>query len=152
MRKKEKEIKKRSEIEAIMEKALVCRIGFTDGSMPYVVPVNFGYRADTVYFHCALQGRKMDILRKNPNICFECDVDTEMVESDNACNWSMKYRSVIGFGTASIIDDLEGKRRALNIIMEKYAGRSSRFPENIINRTAVVKIEITTLTGKESGF
>jgi nitroimidazol reductase NimA-like FMN-containing flavoprotein (pyridoxamine 5'-phosphate oxidase superfamily) len=64
----------------------------------------------------------------------------------------MKYQGVVGFGKASFIDDLEHKRKALNIIMNQYSDRQFQFSENAINGTAVIKIEITSMTGKQSGF
>jgi uncharacterized protein len=152
MRRKEKEITKKTEIEAVINNALVCRLGLSDNNIPYIVPLCFGYEDDTIYVHGALKGHKIDILQKNQNVCFEFDINTEIVEAENACEWGMKYRSVIGLGKASFIDAPEDKRKALNIIMNQYSAEQFQFSENEINRTAVIKIEVTSITGKESGF
>ncbi len=100
MRRNEKEITDNSAIEAIINQSIVCRLGLSDGNMPYIVPLCFGYKDNTLYFHGALEGKKIDILRKNQNVCFEFDVDAEVVEKEKACSWGMKCQSMIGFGKA----------------------------------------------------
>ena len=65
MRRKEKEIVEKSEIEAVISKASVCRLGMAEEGMPYVVPLCFGYENNTLYFHSAKEGKKVDILKKN---------------------------------------------------------------------------------------
>ena len=152
MRKKEKEITEKSKIEAVIHKAIICRVGMTDENIPYIVPLCFGYRDNTIYVHGSSEGRKISILKKNQNICFEFDINTEIVEAENACGWGMKYQSVIGFGKASFIDNPEQKRHALNIIMNQYSERLFQFPDEAIGKMSVIKIEITTMTGKQSGF
>ena len=152
MRKKENEITEKSDIEAVIHKSLVCRLGLSDGNMPYIVPVCFGYHNDALYVHGSLEGMKIDFLRKNQNVCFELDVDTEIIEAEKACDWGIKYRSVIGFGKASFIEDGDEKRRALDIIMNHYSNRSFEFPQAVLYKTAVIKVEITYMTGKQSGF
>lgn len=152
MRRKDKAISDESAIRAIIEKATVCRLGMVDGDKPYVVPLCFGYRDDVLYFHGSLEGRKFDILRTNPNVCFEFDLIAEPLESENACNWSMKYQSVIGFGKAVFIESPEEKREALSIIMAQYSDRSYEFPKNMVAATSAIKVEIESMTGKQSGF
>lgn len=152
MRKKEKEITNRSEIESIIQQSLVCRLAMSDGDTPYIVPLCFGYQDNVIYVHGSLKGRKIDILKKNRNVCFEFDINTAIVEAENACGWSMKYQSVIGFGKASVLEDPSDKRKALHVIMSQYSDRPFRFPENSIHGTAVLKIEIASMTGKQSGL
>ena len=150
MRRKEKEIKSKEEIESVIQKALVCRLAMADENGPYIVPLSFGYRDGALYFHCAKEGRKLDILKKNKRVCFEIDTDHEIVESEKACKWGMKYKSVIGFGNAFFIEDMESKKRALDIIMRHYSGRSFEFEEKEVNRVVIFKIEIESMTGKRS--
>ncbi|MBF0259423.1 MAG: pyridoxamine 5'-phosphate oxidase family protein [Desulfamplus sp.] len=169
MRRKEKEITQKSEIEAVIKRALVCRLGLSDGTMPYVVPLCFGYKDNTLYLHSALKGKKIDILRGNPNVCFEFDEDTHIKKVEKPCDWGVRFQSVIGFGKASFIEDMEEKKEALNIIMNKYVYKAEpadknesadnfalpdkfEFPENSVNGTAVIKIEISSITGKRSGL
>ncbi|MBW1659162.1 MAG: pyridoxamine 5'-phosphate oxidase family protein [Deltaproteobacteria bacterium] len=152
MRRKDKEITDATAIRSIIEKARVCRIGMVDGNRPYVVPVSFGYHDNILYFHGALKGRKVELLRKNPNICFEFDLLAEPIESETACDWSMRYQSVIGFGQAVFIEDPDEKRKALGAIMAQYTDREFQFPEKMLKATCVIKIEVEQMTGKQSGF
>ena len=144
-------IEDRETIEAIIRSASVCRIGLSDDGQPYVVPVCFGYEDGTLYFHSAPRGRKLEILRKNDAVCCEFDVDQEIVRAQDACEWSVRYRSVIAFGRASIIEDVEEKTRALDVIVAHYGGQPQAYPEATLGRTAVVKVRIETMTGKVSG-
>jgi len=151
MRRQDKEIQNESEIKAIIKKSGVCRLGMINGNNPYIVPLCFGYHDNVLYFHSSLKGKKIDILQKNPNVCFEFDLITEPVESKNPCDWSMKYQSVIGFGKAVFIESLDEKYRALSVIMAQYSKRQFQFPENKLKVTSVFKVEIENMTGKHSG-
>lgn len=154
MRRAEKEITDRAEIDSIIRRSRVCHLGLSDHGQPYVVPLNFGYDGQALYFHCAQEGRKLDILRRNNKVCFEFDIVDGIVEADQACNWGTRYQSVIGFGIAHFLDDRAAKQHALTLIMAQYAERSFSFPPEmppeIVSRTALVKIEIESLTGKRS--
>jgi nitroimidazol reductase NimA-like FMN-containing flavoprotein (pyridoxamine 5'-phosphate oxidase superfamily) len=150
MRRDEKEIKDRAEIDSIIRRSQVCRLGLSDNGQPYVVPLCFGYDGKVLYFHCAKEGRKLDILRRNDRVCFEFDVVAGLVEADQACNWGIRYQSVIGFGTAQVIEDVAQKRTALICLMAQYSRQAFVFPPDMLTRAAVVKIEIESLTGKQS--
>ena len=106
------------EIDAILREALVCRLGLCEGGRPYVVPLCFGYEDNALYFHCSKKGKNIDIIKANNNACFEVEVDCELVEAEKACKWDIKYKSVIGFGTAELIEDVELKHKGLDVIME----------------------------------
>ena len=150
MRKTEREIKDRTEIDAIIRGSQVCRLGLVDGNEPYVVPLCFGYDGAALYFHCAREGRKLDILRRNSRVCFEFDVVEGMVTAEQACRWGIKYRSVIGVGTAAVVEEAEEKRQALALIMRQYSPAAYTFPDDAVRRTAVVKVVIETISGKQS--
>ena len=140
-----------TDIEAVIKQARFCRLGMCDNNMPYIVPVCFGYQDQTVYIHSSLKGRKVEFLKKNPNVCVEFDIDTEIVENDPACDWGVKFKSVIGFGNVSFITDKQKKIEALGIIMRQYADRSFAFNEKVLGKTAVIQIAISSMTGKQSG-
>lgn len=153
MRRKEKEITDFAQIEAIIRQAKVCRLAMSDNNQPYVVPMSFGYRDSNLYFHCAKEGRKLDILKVNPRVCFEIDINDELVTAELACNWGMKYQSVIGFGTASIVLDREEKLSALDIIMQQYTDQKEHeYSEKVLEHTLVIKVAIASMTGKTSGY
>jgi nitroimidazol reductase NimA-like FMN-containing flavoprotein (pyridoxamine 5'-phosphate oxidase superfamily) len=151
MLRSEKEIKEIAAIESIIGDASVCRLGLSKDAQPYVVPLNFGYEKNTFYFHGAGEGKKIDIIRSNPNVCFELDIRAKVVEAPDPCFWGMNYQSVIGFGIAVILEDIEEKRKGFNIIMAHYSDQSFAFDDKFLNATAVIKVEIESMTGKQSG-
>jgi uncharacterized protein len=150
MRKSNKEITDRTIIDSIIRESRVCRLGLSDNGQPYVVPLSFGYDGKALYFHCAKEGRKLDIIRRNNRICIEFDSILSMVESDRGCGWSVRYRSVIGFGTASLIEGEDERKAALDILMAHYSDREYSYDEKSLGLTALVRIDIETLTGKQS--
>ncbi|MGZ6240829.1 MAG: pyridoxamine 5'-phosphate oxidase family protein [Syntrophales bacterium] len=150
MRRSEREIKDRAGIDAMIRQCLVCRLGLFDGEEPYIVPLCFGYDGEGLYFHSASAGRKIDILRKNSRVCFEFDIPEGMREAEQGCRWGIKYRSVIGFGTAEIVDNQEDKKKALQIIMAQYSDKEFIFPEDVVAKTAIIKVVITRVTGKQA--
>jgi nitroimidazol reductase NimA-like FMN-containing flavoprotein (pyridoxamine 5'-phosphate oxidase superfamily) len=152
MRRKENEISDKTDMEAIIGRSSVCRLALSQDNLPYIVPLCFGYEENSLYFHTAREGEKLEILKKNQNVCFEFDIDHEIVKAGKACKWGMKYRSVIGFGRASVIGDPESKRHALDIIMRQYSEGSFTFPEEVLEKTVVIKVEIARMTGKKSGY
>ena len=152
MRRKDQEITDIAAIEDIIHKGQVCRLALSDNGRPYIVPLCFGYKENNLYFHSAREGKKLDILRKNNNVCFEIDIDRELVKGKKACNCSMKYRSVIGFGKAELIEDIEPKRRALHIIMQNYFEGFFKYSEESIRNTVIIKVEIESMTGKKLGY
>ena len=151
MRRSEREIKDPGEIDAILQSAQVCRIAMAVGGRPYIVPVNFAVSDNHLYFHSAQKGKKIDMLRDNPAVCFEVDIPGDLKGSDTACSWGMKYQSVIGFGQADFIEDASEKKKALGVLMKKYAGRDSLpYADNILDKVLVIGVKIETMTGKRS--
>jgi uncharacterized protein len=150
MRKPEKEIKDRSEIDLIIRRSKVCRLGMSDNGQPYIIPLCFGYDGKAVYFHCAKEGRKLEIIHKNNSVCLEFDILEGMVEADKACDWGIKYQSVIAFGKAKVIDGPDEKRAALAVLMSQYSNQSYSFPDEKLAITCVVKVEIDEISGKQS--
>ncbi|MBW1869774.1 MAG: pyridoxamine 5'-phosphate oxidase family protein [Deltaproteobacteria bacterium] len=152
MRRKEKEILGREEMESIISKADVCRLGLSVDNIPYIVPLNFGYRDSCLYFHTPKVGKKMDMIKTNSRVCFEMDIDHEVVRAENPCDSSMKFRSVIGYGRASLLDEIEEKRRALDIIVEHYSGQVNEYKEKMVDHLSVIKVQVESMTGKKSGY
>ncbi|HWQ19826.1 MAG TPA: pyridoxamine 5'-phosphate oxidase family protein [Methanotrichaceae archaeon] len=149
MRRNDREIKDRLEIDSIISRARVCRLALCRDGQPYIVPLCFGYDGKSLYFHAAKEGMKIEALMKNSRVCFEMDIDQELVRSGNSC--SMRYRSVIGFGRASFIEDAEGKRLAIEALMRHYEEDPLEWPQEALAKVAVIKVEIESLTGKRSG-
>ena len=151
MRRKEKEITSLEEIEEIVKKSKVCRIGLVDGDEPYILPVCFGYEGNALYFHSAPEGRKIDLIRRNNRACFEIDTDVEIISGEKPCDWTARYRSVIGTGRAFILEKNEEKRHGLSVIMRQYSPNISELRFEKLGSVAVVKIEVDRITGKKSG-
>lgn len=152
MRRKDKEITDTEVIDDIICQSTVCRLALSETNQPYIVPVCFGYRNRTLYVHSAREGKKIDILRKNNNVCVEFDVDHEIVKANQACKWGIKYRSVTCYGTASFVDDDREKREALDVIMAHYSTGSFEYNDRNLADSIVIKIEIESMTGKQSGY
>jgi len=150
MRRTDHEITDISILEDIINQCQVCRLGLSDNGQPYVVPVNFGYKNKTLYFHSAREGRKLDIIHNNPRVCVEFDNEFTLKPGKIACKWGAKYRSVIGFGTASIIDEPDSKREVLDIIMGHYTDGPFEYSKKQVTSIVIIQVEIDTLTGKAS--
>lgn len=151
MRRKDKEITEEKIIHEILDKAKICRLGLSQKDMPYVIPVCFVYKENTLYIHSAKEGMKIDIIRQNNNVCFEVDTNIELINSDQPCDNSMKYQSVIGFGKAFFIESFQEKKQALDILMNKYIGKGNfEYLEKAVNNICIIKISIDSITGKQS--
>ncbi len=149
MRRNEKQITKAADIEQILKQGQVCRLGFVDRNVPYIVPVNYGYQDQALYFHSAREGRKIDLIRANPLVCFEVDELVKMNKAASACDWGVSFKSVIGTGTAHLLTTLEEKKTGLDIIMAHYSGRLFTYPNEMLEKTAVIKVTIEEMTGKQ---
>jgi len=150
MRRTEREIKDRGAVEEILERAKVCRLALSDHNQPYIVPLCFGFQDDRLYFHSAPEGKKIDILKANPSVCFEVDVDFQVLQADVPCKSSSRYRSVIGFGSARLLEDADDKRRALDAIMRHYAEGPFEYSGGEVEKVAVIEVEVESLTGKQA--
>jgi len=154
MRRKDKEIVDEKAMVSIIGKAIICRVAMCWQDEPYVIPMNFGCWDNYIYLHSAREGRKLDILQNNDKVCIEFDVDVELVQSQEACKTSMKYKSVLAFGKAIILKDVAEKKKALDIIINHYYHHNSpsvfHYPENALEKVIIIKVKIENMTGKES--
>jgi len=150
MRRSDKEITDRKAIEDIILRSKVCKLAMCEENMPYIVPLCFGFKNNTLYFHSAPKGKKIEILKKNPNVCFEFEILTQIIKSAKACKWGMRYRSVIGFGKAGFITDDDLKRQAFDIIMNQYADGSFIYEDALLKSVVIINVEIQSMTGKQS--
>jgi nitroimidazol reductase NimA-like FMN-containing flavoprotein (pyridoxamine 5'-phosphate oxidase superfamily) len=149
----EKLIQDLQQIEAVLLKAKFLRIALSDAETPYIVPMSFGYLNNTIYLHSSRKGRKIEILKKNPRVCFEAAVETDLITADEPCKYNVRYRSVIGYGKAKFLEDYNEKVEGLTVLSEHYGMKGPfEFEEWKVNRLSVIKIEIEKMTGKESGF
>jgi len=151
MRKKDREIRDRAEVDRIIGEAAVCRLGLCKDNRPYVVPVSFGYDGNAVYFHTPPEGMMIDYLEANDAVCFEMEHDVRMLSSeDSACRWSVSYVSVIGFGLVREVTAPEEKIAALGWIMKQYSDKAWEFDAAAVGKTRIWRIAVESLTGRQS--
>ena len=150
MRRSDRAITDPQELESVLREGAVCRMGLCDEGKPYVVPMNYGYRDGSVFLHSAAEGRKIDILRRNPNVCLEFEKDVELVPAEAACSFSMKYRSVIASGKAVFLEGTEEKSFGLNAIMLQYTGREFVFPPQALEKIVVLRVDLEECSGKHN--
>lgn len=151
MRRKEKEIKEKEIINEILNNSQICRIAILDDDYPYIVPMNYGYDNNSIYFHCATNGRKIDLLRLNNKVGFEIEQSHEVVKNELSCKWTTNYRSIIGYGKIVIINDFEQKKKGLDIIMRQHGKTENLYNDNAIKNVLILKLNIKDLTAKQSG-
>ena len=123
MRRKDREITDFNEIMNIINKCDVCRLALFDEDYPYIVPLNFGVDKEDdqlyLYFHCANQGKKLDLIKQNNKATFEMDCEHNIILYDERMSCTMGYASVIGHGEIEFVED-EDKFEALKILMKHY--------------------------------
>ena len=136
----------------ILEKSKVLHLGLVDGDEPYVVPMNYGYTMDegklTLWLHGATQGRKYDVIRKNPKVFFEMECDLQPFEGDVACKYGISYSSLMGRGTAVIIEDSQEKQDALTFLMKTQTGMNFEFNDKLASVVGIIRIDVTDYTAK----
>jgi len=151
MRRSEREITDKAVIEEILSQASVCRLGFAFDNIPYIVPVNYGYRENKIYIHSAPKGEKIELIKNCKTVCFEIELESEVMKDEIACKWTTRYRSIIGYGTIKIITDKEGKTRGMDIIMAHYGGPEKNTYNSSFERMVILELEIDRLTAKQAG-
>jgi uncharacterized protein len=152
MRRRQREITDRAEIDAIIRSTRVMRIALVDGDRPFLVPVFYGYDGQSLYFHSATKGSKIEILERNRNICFEIGIDHGVIEDENPCDFEAKHRTVIGHGKATFVSEEAEKIRALNCIVAGFTDRHFEYPKINLDRTLVIRIDVEVFKGKQYGF
>ncbi len=122
-------------------------VGFSTGDFPYVLPFNFIYLNEKIYIHCALEGRKLDCIKADPRIGFCAATNIEILREKS----TTAYQSICGTGKAYVIDNVDEKRAALDAIALRYAAHCEMpATEKMISRTAIIRIEIEDISGKQS--
>ena len=154
MRRKDREVTDLHGIEEILLQCKTCHVAMIDGDTPYLVPLSFGYKfldggVLELYFHSALEGRKLRVLRQNSSVCFEVSYEGEAISPENPCNSGYYFVSVIGFGDAEFIEVPQEKCEALSLMFQHQCARSVAFTEEQAKTVCVFKIVSTDFTGKK---
>ena len=153
MTRREREITDRAEILDILDRCSILHLGLVDGDEPYVVPMNYGYTMDedghlTFYLHGATQGRKLDLMRKNPRVFLEMECDVAPFEGDVACRYGTAYKSLMARGRAVILEDPQEKMTGLSLFMKTQTGRDFEFNERLVKVVSVIRIDVDEYTAK----
>lgn len=152
MRRSDREVTGRSEILAIVEKCDSLSLCMMDGDYPYVIPMNFGYADDgeklTLYFHGAREGKKLELIAKNPNAAFCMSASHELLLGKVACATTFKYESVCGRGKLSMVTGDE-RFFALQRIMAQFdKNNQHEFDERHARAVAIFKMDVEAFSGK----
>ncbi|WP_405378884.1 pyridoxamine 5'-phosphate oxidase family protein [Phascolarctobacterium sp.] len=154
MRRKDREVTDVAKINEIISSCECMRIGFNDDGQVYIVPLNYGYSIVegkyVFYFHGAKEGRKIDLIHKNPYVGFEMDTNVKINTADVACNHSTRFQSIIGNGKMSIVEDFVEKKNCLLAIMKQNTGKADwDIPDRAIDAVCVFKMIVYQLSCKE---
>ena len=152
MTKREREVTDINEIIRYLDAAKVLHLGLMDGDEPYVVPMNYGYTMEegklTLYLHGATRGRKLDVMRANPKVFFSLECDLQPFEGTVACKYGLAYASVMGRGIATIVEDVEEKKKGLSVLMKTQTGKDFTFEDRLTTIVSVIRIDVLEFTAK----
>ena len=152
MTKRERQVTDETQIRHILDTAKVLHLGLAVNDEPYVVPMNYGYTMEegrlVLYMHSALRGKKLDMMRANPRVFFEMDCDLAPFEGEKPCQYGLVYSSVMGRGTACIVEDVEEKIKAMKLLMKTQTGKDFEFNDRLVSIVAVIRIDVEEYTAK----
>lgn len=155
MRRKDREITDLNEMIEIIKKCDSCVLALNDDGFPYLVPMNFGMNMEDgqlyLYFHCAKEGRKLELIQKDNRASFEMDCEHKLVLQEEEMECSMGYASVIGQGIIEFVAE-EDKFDALKILMRQYRSEDFVFDTRMLNVTTVLKMKVLHMTGKRKNI
>lgn len=154
MRKQNKRI---TDLAVIFHLLDTCHVGrlatISSDGWPMIKPLNFARDGWSLYFHCALEGEKLDDIRRDCRVCFEVDLPIAYVKgsTETPCRAEYLYRSVIIRGRAFRVEDRAEKIRALDCLMGKYQPETpfAGYRDDKLEITGIVRIDIDDLSGKE---
>ena len=152
MTKRERQVTDPDQIRHILDTAKVLHLGMAVDNEPYVVPMSYGYTMEegklVIYLHSATQGKKLDMLRKNPNVFFEIDCDLMPFEGRVPCQYGLVYSSIMGRGNARILENVEEKKHAMSVLMKTQTGKEFTFEDRLVSIVAVIRIDVAEYTAK----
>lgn len=152
MRRKDREVTDINKIKEILDSCKTASVAMIDKEIPYIVPLSYGYelKEDSLelYFHCAKEGRKLEVLKCNNKVCFTIFCEGEPLHVETPCNSGYYYSSIIGNGIVEFIEESAEKRYALQKIFEHQSGRNIEFTEQQAESVCVFKIISKDYTGK----
>jgi nitroimidazol reductase NimA-like FMN-containing flavoprotein (pyridoxamine 5'-phosphate oxidase superfamily) len=149
MRRKDRQITEREQIDAVIRGCTVCHLALAVDNEPYVLPIAFGYDGHSLYIHTAIAGKKIDLMSKNPRVGFAMERNVRLVTSESdPCRFSFAYESVMGSGTVHELEDPRDKCCALDWIMRQYSPGQWRYEPEKLRQVRIWRIAIESLTAK----
>ena len=152
MTKREYKITDEAQIRSILDSAKVLRLGLAVDNVPYIIPLNYGYTLEegklTFYLHSAVKGNKLDLLRKNPEVCFELDCGYQPFEGVLPCQYGLGYSAVSGRGRAVIVEELQEKLDGMSRLMKTQTGKDFEFNERLVSIVSVIRLDVSEYTAK----
>ena len=152
MTKRELQITDLQQIRKILDTAKVLRLGLAVNNEPYIVPMNYGYCLEegklTLYLHSAVRGRKLDMIRENSRVFIEMDCDQVPFEGEKPCQYGLGYSSIMGCGTAQIVEDVPEKMKAMSVLMKTQTQKDFEFTDRLVSIVAVIRIDVAEYTAK----
>lgn len=147
MKRKDRERTDRAFMDQVLLNADILWISLNRDGAPYVIPVNPAFCDGVLYFHCATEGLKLDLLRKDPRIGFATAVGVEIIPEKSTTH----YHSISGSGRASLVSSDDEKQKALKSIRDKYQAKCTiPASESRLKQLQIVRIDIEEMTGKEA--
>ena len=150
--KRENRVTDPEQILHILDTAKVLHLGLSVNDEPYVVPMNYGYTMEegklVLYLHSAVKGRKLDMIQANPRVFFSIDCDRMPFEGRVPCQYGLVYSSIMGRGTATIVEDVEEKMQAMSVLMKTQTGKDFSFEDRLVSIVAVIRIDVDAYTAK----
>ena len=143
-------MKAREEMKTLLDRMTVGHLAMSTQDGPYVVPLNYLFAEDCIYLHSGPKGKKIEVLRNDPRVCFLVDEAGPQVTWNRGCGISQIYESVMCFGRAEFVEGLEERRRILEMMVRRFLPPDSPFPlldKNVAN-TVVIRIRVEWMTGK----
>ena len=153
MRRKDREVQNRAEVFDILNRCDTVRIAMHGDKYPYVVPVSFGVEIAEdkaiLYFHCAQEGMKVDLLRANPHVCVEGDIFLNVEKTAHGI--TARYESVIGFGECQFISDADEILHGLKVLTDHYGYYDYPLERCMgLSHVLIGKIVLEKITGKRN--
>ena len=150
-RKPSKQISDPAEVRAILARGNLLHLAMCREGQPYVVPMNYGYEQGRIYLHTGPRGLKMELLAANPRVSFAVCEGVEFIPAGQPCKWDTRYRSVVGLGAASLVQDPAEKLLGLRAIARACGHRDEgEMPAEKVRMVAVLRIDIDHLSGKRN--
>lgn len=164
MRRREHEIIDPGEMKRVIESGQICRLALAVHNEPYLVALSYGVvfagagnvgsasnDLPTLYFHSAPNGRKLEMLKENPRVCFAIEGRTELERADRPCDWTFRYESVVGYGRVMVVTDQAEKLAGLDAVMRQHGATGDLdYSDTMIARTTILRLTVESMTGKSN--